>query len=595
MTGTVGSGKTARLSVKNLFFWTATGVCLAAVISGCGDFFASKPTEIESMNLLRELETVKPSPTADISLPEVYREPPKIMETLVGDKKDARLFYFSRYHTVDKLKALIDQQYMKIFQVGKQQLPKPDYNVAINAGTNQMIVRCPSVEDAQEVLKFLERVDVPPIQVRIDCLISEVYADHTLDWETRINIENLFGEGIELSGYMPGAALRDAARNGFGMDVGYEDRDAKPGHEFNTMVDLLVSRGYLKILMNPSLEVVNGETARINTSDHVRLDTVQDILPTGYIKTATRYVDIVDSLEITPRVFADGFIGIKTRALIGSKATPEGVTQSPIITTREINVDENRVRPGQSLVIGGIRKTEQRSVVRGVPFLKDLPFVGILFSSKDFEERGKEVLFILTPTISTGGIPNEDMVAEIQRKHTPVRDRSFMEHLVDPLGSNIYTELVEEEATNAEVRRTRAEMQRLAAERKAKELEEELAKISGQADQAAQRATQAQAETEAVKGAIEEQKAKAAAAQQEKEKLAAEVQKLTEAAQAARTEADKAKQEAAAAKAAADKAKKDAEAEIDKWMKQAEEKSKEAGTPAPAEKPADKEAEKTKS
>ncbi|MBN1124782.1 MAG: hypothetical protein JXA82_07235 [Sedimentisphaerales bacterium] len=587
MTGIDGSGKDARLYFKNVFFWTSMSLCIASLISGCGDFFASKPTEIESRNLLRELETVKISPGQDIPLPDAYREPPKILETIVGDKKDARLFYFSRYHTVDKLKALIDQQYMKVFQVGKQQLPRPDYNVAINAGTNQMIVRCPSVEDAQEVLKFLERVDVPPIQVRIDCLISEVYADHTLDWETRIDIQNLFGEAIELSGYMPGAALRDAARNNFGLDVGYEDRNAKPGHEFSTLVDLLVSRGYLKILMNPSLEVVNGETAKINTSDHVRLDDVQDILPTGYIKTTTRYIDIIDSLEITPRVFADGFIGIKTRALIGSKATPEGVTQSPIITTREINVDENRVRPGQSLVIGGIRKTEQRSVVRGVPFLKDLPFVGILFSSKDFEERGKEVLFILTPTISTGGVPNEEMVAEIQRKHSPIRDRSFMEHLVDPLGTGIYTELVEEEATNAEVRRTRAEMQRLAAERKAKELEAELTKVSDQADQATQRADQAQAETEAVKGAVEEQKAKATAAQQEKEKLAAEVQKLAEAAKAARAEADKAKQDAAAAKAAAEKAKKDAEAEIDKWMKQAEQKNKDGENPPPAEKPAE--------
>lgn len=563
-----------------VFFWLSSALCIAAVVSGCGDFFASKPTEIESKNLLRDLETVKTSPGADIPVPEIYQQPPKILETIVGDKKDARLFYFSRYHSVAQLKQLVEQQYTKIYQVGKKELPKPDYNIAINVASNQMVVRCPSVEDAQEVLKFLERIDVPPIQVKIDCLVSEIYADHTLDWETTVEIQNLFGEKINLKGLMPGAALREAVRGNFGLDVGYEHQADKPGHKISALVDLLVSRGYLKILMNPSLEVVNGQTATINTSDHVRLDEIEDIYPTGQTRTSTRYIDVVDLLQITPQVFADGFIGIKTRVLMGSKATPEGVAQSPIITTREINVQENRVRPGESLVIGGIRKTEQRSVVRGVPFLKDLPGVGILFSSKDFEERGKEVLFVLTPTISTGGVPNEEMVAEIQRKHTPVRNRTFAEHIADPLGANVYTELVEEEAAQAEVRRVQAELQRAHAERRAKQLEAELAEVTEKAKSAATQAAEAEAETEAAQEAVAAEKAKTAAAEADKVKLAEEVKKLAEAAKAAREAAEKAKAEAAAAKAAAEKAKQDAEAEIGKWGKQAESKT-EDQTPPP--------------
>jgi len=586
MTGRKKRDSRVRKTAADVFFWSALAVCIAAWLSGCGDFFASKPTEVESKNLLRDLETVKVSPGLETPVPEVYRQPPKIVETIVGDKTDARLFYFSRYHSVNQLKSLVEQQYTKIFQVGKKQLPRPDYNIAVNAATNQMIVRCPSVEDAREVLKFLERVDVPPIQVKIDCLVSEVYADHTLDWQTNLEIQNLFGEKINLQGLMPGAALRDAVRSDFGLDVGYEHQADQPGHRFSALVDLLVSRGYLKILMNPSLEVVNGQTARINTSDHVRLDTIEDIYPTGQTRTSTRYIDVVDSLEITPQVYADGYIGIKTRVLMGSKATPEGVTQSPIITTREINVQENRVRPGESLIIGGIRKTEQRSVVRGVPFLKDLPGIGILFSSKDFEERGKEVLFILTPTISTGGIPHEEMVAEIQQKHTPVRNRTLAEHISDPFGANVYTELVEEEATAAEVRRVKAELQKAQAERQARELEAELTRTTEKAQAAQVQAAEATAQSEAARKAVEAEKAKVAATEAEKARLAEEVKKLAEAAAAARAAAEKAKAEAAKAKAEAEKAKKDAEAEISKWMKQAESKDGQTppqGPPQPAE------------
>jgi hypothetical protein len=66
-----------------------------------------------------------------------------------------------------------------------------------------------------------------------------------------------------------------------------------------------------------------------------------------------------------------------------------------------------------------LRKVEKRSVVRGVPFLKDIPILGILFSSKDFEERAKEILFIITPTISNDGVPNKDVVELLRKKHEP--------------------------------------------------------------------------------------------------------------------------------------------------------------------------------
>jgi Flp pilus assembly secretin CpaC len=582
MTARAGrQGNSLSVPWDRVFLAGSICVLTSVLITGCGDFFGTKPTEMESRNLLRELETVKMTPNLDIPLPEVYKQPPKIVETVLGDAKDARLYYFSRYHTVDKLKGLVDAQFMRQFMGEKNKTyPMPDYNVAIHPATNQIVVRCPSVEDAQQVLKFLQKVDVPPIQIKIDCLISEVYADHTLDWETQVQIQNLFGQQINLTGKMPGAALRDLARSSFGMKTGYVDggtynpttgsfvvTPGEEGHMFGAMVDVLVSRGYLKILMNPQLEVVNGQSANIVTSEHVPLDQIQSVHPvSGVITQRTEYVDVIDSLTVTPRVFADGYIGIETRAVIGSKSTPEGVKQVPIVTKREVVVKENRIRQGESLVIGGIRKTEQRSVVRGVPFLKDLPLIGILFSSKDFEERGKEVMFVLTPTISTGGVPNEEMVADIQRKHTPAGERNDVSRSwSDPLGTGMYTDMVEEEATRAEVGRVKAEMQKAHAERTAKQLEEQLGRATDQMEQEKTRADQAEAASKTTQQAIDAQKTKINAAQIETAKSAEELKKLEDSAAAAKAEADRLKAEAAAAKEAAAKAKKDAEGQIEKW------------------------------
>jgi len=130
-----------------------------------------------------------------------------------------------------------------------------------------------------------------------------------------------------------------------------------------------------------------------------------------------KYQDIIDYLQVTPQVYSDGTIGLKTSAAIASRSIPDGVEQVPIITDREINNEENRLRKGQSLVIGGIIKTERMAVVRGVPLLKDLPILGIMFSSKDYEERAKEILFILTPSISSNGTDYVKTIDDIREKH----------------------------------------------------------------------------------------------------------------------------------------------------------------------------------
>ena len=390
-----------------------------ACFCGCGDFFAHKPTELQSQSILRDLRQIREVPDVDTPLPDIYLAEPKIIE----GKDGAKLFYFTKHHTVDKLSALI-----------KEQL---GYVVSQSPATNQLIIKCPTVDDAKATIEFLNEVDVPPIQIRIDCLISEIYADNTLDWETTVEISDLLGEHITLGGSarafgedvtelikegsilpaFPGASLRDVARAKMGLKVGY----LSTSHKFLAMVDVLESRGYLKVLMHPTLEVINGKKAKILTSERVPLP-IEVTKPEGtgvYPYMITEYHEVIDSLEITPHAFADGSIGLETKVQISSKNLPEGVKQIPILTRREIDIEENRIKPGESLVIGGMRKSEERSVIRGVPILKDIPLIGMLFSSKDFEERATEIVFIITPSISSGGIPNKEMVEKIRRKHKP--------------------------------------------------------------------------------------------------------------------------------------------------------------------------------
>ena len=518
--------------------WLIAGVTVAVLllVGGCGDFLGGKTTGLQSQSIIRDLSKIEPISDPNIAVPEIYKEPPKIIEQMVGGEPEFKLFYFCMYHTSDGLREIVHAQFAtKLFDKKGKETKLVDYTVSSNPATNQLIVRCPTREDATAVLELLEMIDVPPIQVKIDCLISEVYADLTLDWETTLEIENLFGEGFRLGSSaqpfgtgvtelveegsvlpaFPGASLRDLARTQMGLQIGY----LSESENFLAMVDLLESKGYLKILMNPTLEVINGKTAKISSSQHVPLQMITKTLPgtgaTTVILTETEYVDVVDSLEITPHVFADGYIGLETDILLGSKLTPEGVKQLPIVTMKEIQNKENRIRKGESLVIGGIRKVEERDVARGVPFLKDIPVLGLLFSGRDFEERVVETIFILTPTISTGGIPNKEMIEKIKRKHRSPTSEGLDEIIADPFGieagekaRQLEASEVERIRLDAESEKARARYDVREAEEQAKRAEAELNRVKAESEAAVKTAEKAveKAKEEAERAKKEEEK-----------------------------------------------------------------------------------------
>ncbi|HIJ52321.1 MAG TPA: hypothetical protein HPP66_04105 [Planctomycetes bacterium] len=576
----------------------ALAVVVTLWIGGCGDFVPYKTAGRESNSILDDLGKIQTTPEANIPMPSVYTGPPIIREQIVGGVSEFKLFYFCRHLTSPELEAVVHKQFATlVFNAKGKSTAVKDYTVSSVAATNQLIVRCPTRNDVDAVLELLEHVDIPPIQVKIDCLISEIYADKTLDWETTLEIENLLGESIwagpagrpfgeaimELVedgatiAAFPGASLRELARARMGLKVGYLSKD----HKFLSLVDLLESHGYLKILMHPSLEVVNGKMAKISSSQRVPVDkTYLHSAQSEFFTTKTEWADVIDSLQITPHVFADGYIGLETKIMLGSKLTPEGIKQINIVTKKEIQNAENRIRPGESLIIGGLRKTERRDVVRGIPFLKDIPILGILFSGRDFEERAVETIFILTPSFSTGGIPNKEMMEEVERKQgtskTGVQEimqeaeQTRLEAEAEKAEARAATREAEEQARKAEADAQKATTETekaTAAEQQAK-IEAEKAKAVAKiaTEKAAATEKQAKAETEKAvaeaKIATEKSSAVEKQAQAQIAKLTAETEKLKAEAEIAKADAQKATAEVEKAKADAQKA--TAEAEIAK-------------------------------
>jgi len=395
---------------------------------------------METEKILDDVGRVEIVSDANMPWPATHMQPPAKIRQAVAGADEWKLVYFCRYHTAEQMKKIIHAQFATtLFDAKGQATTVQNYTVTTNPATNQLIVRCPVEQDLDAVLEMLNEIDIPPVQVRIDCMVSELNASMTMDRETTLLVENLFGEGIALGGKddgaggvlpaFPGASLREPARGKYGLKVGVNRPDE--GHRVQTLVDILVSRGYLTVLMQPTLEVLNGQTAKVLSKQRVPIEQIT-VQSGGYgddviLRTQPKYYEVVDSLQITPHVFADGSISLTTHVQIASYLAPQGVVQSQIVTERTITSKDNRIRPGESLIIGGMRKTAKRDVVRGVPILKDIPLLNLLFSGRDFEEQATELLFVLTPAISTEGRPNQDMQDMLERRHSSPLSRADAE------------------------------------------------------------------------------------------------------------------------------------------------------------------------
>ena len=316
-------------------------ILLSIVFFLCGcssdSFISDDATEFEARVLLEEASRLDADSAVKNLLPEIYEQPPRILNTSNGTK----VIYFAKNQTPKVLAALLKAQ-MKSF-------------VSEANATNQIVVNCANEEEAGEVISFLENADVLPIQIKISCLLIEHYADLTMDRETTVHIGELFGTDLTLGAKtdsgeflptFPGASLREPGRSDLGIEIGYLS-DTSNSDAVKVVVDMLESRGYLKVMMNPELEVLSGQKATFTSREQVpTIKTYTDKNNNSY--SLTEYVWIEDYLEVVPCLYADGSIGVKTKVTMSSKSTPEGVVQQRIISKKTIDIGENRIKPGVS-------------------------------------------------------------------------------------------------------------------------------------------------------------------------------------------------------------------------------------------------------
>jgi Flp pilus assembly secretin CpaC len=252
-----------------------------------------------------------------------------------------------------------------------------------------------SLEDLLNLLR--EKIDVPARQIVIEALVIELNTDRLKDlgvsWGgTSGKFEMSFGSESADSGKInPFTFTFDSTKNAI---------DA-----FNFSLQALVESGDAEILSKPSVLVLDGRQARIQIGQQVPV--VKSTSTQAGIISSVDYFPVGIVLNLRPRISEDGTeITLQAETIVSAvnqlasaeASGTEGVLLAPVVDNRQVQTFV-RVADNSPFIIGGLISTERRKQVKGIPFLSDIPALGILFRRTITENSKREVIVVLTPHV----------------------------------------------------------------------------------------------------------------------------------------------------------------------------------------------------
>lgn len=252
------------------------------------------------------------------------------------------------------------------------------------------------IEDAPSAVDRIERwlptFDIPRKMVRVEAQIVEIELDDNFNfglaleaWKEGLpeNVDMTLDWSAEKAnpGDGPTAWARYVAQN-----VQFSGMRPKAVANF---INYLVRTGKAEVLSSPTIVAMNGEVATIASLDNIAYkaySTPQDTLD----KQAQTGV----SLKIRPVIGTDSTT-LEVEAFVNSVVGWSG-GGTPIVNTR--NTSANVIlNDGEVFTLSGLRKDVMTHADEGVPFLRNIPLVGMAFSRKIDVKKTSEIIVFLTP------------------------------------------------------------------------------------------------------------------------------------------------------------------------------------------------------
>ena len=272
--------------------------------------------------------------------------------------------------------------------------------------------------DYDVILTAIQELDIRPLQVLIEVLIAEVRRTSLRDLGVSIDVPLKEGDDSGVTFNLQGISTGDVSIKLLGIG----DVNA------STVLAALAADADVTILSRPLILATNNQEARVLVGDQRPFIQVFRALPTDAAvrDQVVQYRSVGTNLVIRPTINADGYVNLKVLQEVSS-ATAEVQFGAPVINTREAQT-ELLVRDGRTAVLGGLMDRQVQTNNSGVPLLKDIPILGLLFRSSQSQVVTTELFLMLTPHVITSDEEMDETTRKLRESTERLKDR-----LPDPI------------------------------------------------------------------------------------------------------------------------------------------------------------------
>jgi type IV pilus assembly protein PilQ len=164
---------------------------------------------------------------------------------------------------------------------------------------------------------------------------------------------------------------------------------------FDYLLDLELSAvetdGNAEIVSQPRVITADGQTASIQSGTEIPY---QEASSSG--ATSISFKSAVLRLEVTPQITPDDRIIMDLK--INQDSIGEVTAAGPTIDTNALET-QVLVENGETIVLGGIFRSEETFATTKTPFFGDIPLIGVLFRRTEHSESKAELLIFITPRL----------------------------------------------------------------------------------------------------------------------------------------------------------------------------------------------------
>ncbi len=242
-------------------------------------------------------------------------------------------------------------------------------------------------DNIEMLLSYIKQLDRPARQIKISAQLLEIYTNDFAELGVNWNVDGSYHSGTGRTVTQEGGVTAEDVAKSAGN---YTVTALGHGWDLRATVEAIVSEGKGKIIAHPEITTIDNEEARIQMGAKIP---VKQFDESGNV--VIKFEEVGTILTVTPHITAENQILMH---LLPERSTYQFDPNGVIINTSnaETNVIVNN---GQTAVIGGLTTEDETDDEFGVPILKDIPVLGILFKYTNKRLESRDLVIFVTPTI----------------------------------------------------------------------------------------------------------------------------------------------------------------------------------------------------